>query len=141
MTMRKDSAFNAKVASAPAAATVKPPMAGPTARVRLKPMPFRTMALGRSCLGTVSGVVAEAMARGARNHLRADLAISVTGVAGPGGGSVDKPVGTIWFGIADAHHVVAVQKKLPDFGRERIREMAAATALRLVLEHLQGKSA
>jgi len=91
--------------------------------------------------GAVSGVVAEAMARGARNHLRADLAISVTGVAGPGGGSVDKPVGTIWFGIADAHHVVAVQKKLPDFGRERIREMAAATALRLVLEHLQGKTA
>jgi nicotinamide-nucleotide amidase len=90
--------------------------------------------------GAVSGVVAEAMARGARNHLRADLAISVTGVAGPGGGTTDKPVGTVWFGLADAHGATSVQKRFPDFGRERIREMTAATALRLVLEHLQGKA-
>jgi nicotinamide-nucleotide amidase len=91
--------------------------------------------------GAVSGVVAEAMARGARNHLRADLAVSVTGVAGPGGGTADKPVGTVWFGLADANGATSVQKKFPDFGRDRIREMTAATALRLVLEHLQETSA
>jgi nicotinamide-nucleotide amidase len=90
--------------------------------------------------GAVSGVVAEAMARGARNHLRADLAVSVTGVAGPGGGTADKPVGTVWFGLADAHGTTSVPKRFPDFGRDRIREMTAATALRLVLEHLQGKA-
>jgi nicotinamide-nucleotide amidase len=87
--------------------------------------------------GAVSANVAEAMARGARTHLRADLAISVTGVAGPSGGTSDKPVGTVWFGIADATGTTSVHKKFPDFGRERIREMTAATALRLVLEHVE----
>lgn len=87
--------------------------------------------------GAVSGVVAEAMARGARHHLRADLVVSVTGVAGPGGGSADKPVGTVWFGLATGDGVTSVMKKFPDFGRERIREMTAATALRLLLEHLE----
>jgi nicotinamide-nucleotide amidase len=91
--------------------------------------------------GAVSAVVAEAMARGARHHLRADLTISVTGVAGPGGGTPEKPVGTVWFGLASADGTTSVMKKFPDFGRERIREMTAATALRLLLEHLEGTTA
>jgi nicotinamide-nucleotide amidase len=90
--------------------------------------------------GAVSAVVAEAMARGARQRLGADLAVSVTGVAGPGGGTADKPVGTVWFGLADAQGTKSVHKRFPDFGRDRIREMTAATALRLVLEHLQETS-
>lgn len=88
--------------------------------------------------GAVSSTVAEAMARGVRHQLRADVAVSVTGIAGPSGGTSDKPVGTVWIGIADASGTRSVHKKFPDFGRDRIREMTAATALRAVLEHLQG---
>ncbi|MBT3067315.1 CinA family protein [Rhodoferax sp. U11-2br] len=50
--------------------------------------------------GAVSEPVARAMATGALAHSHAQVAVAVTGVAGPGGGSVDKPVGTVWFGWA-----------------------------------------
>ncbi len=50
--------------------------------------------------GAVSEPVALAMAAGAIAHSKAQVSVSVTGVAGPGGGSVDKPVGTVWFGFA-----------------------------------------
>ena len=88
--------------------------------------------------GAVSAPVAEAMAAGARARLGASLAVSVSGVAGPGGGSADKPVGTVVFGLATPDGVTSVKKKFPDFGRERVREMAAATALRLLLSALTG---
>jgi nicotinamide-nucleotide amidase len=94
--------------------------------------------------GAVSEAVAKAMAQGARERLDADIAVSVTGVAGPGGGSVEKPVGSVWFGLstrrATTTTTTAVLKRFPDFGRERIREMAAATALRLVLDSLDGEA-
>ena len=46
-------------------------------------------------------------------------------------------MGTVWFGLATDDGVTSVMKKFPDFGRERIREMTAATALRMLLEHLE----
>jgi nicotinamide-nucleotide amidase len=51
-------------------------------------------------VGAVSEPVAAAMAEGAIRHSRSDVAVAVTGIAGPGGGSVEKPVGLVWFGCA-----------------------------------------
>jgi nicotinamide-nucleotide amidase len=80
--------------------------------------------------GAVSREVAEAMAIGARQALGADVALSVTGIAGPDGGSEEKPVGTVWIGIASARGVRAMLYQL---GNERpyVRQRAANTALDL----------
>lgn len=87
-----------------------------------------------SAHGAVSAEVAGAMAEGARARFRATWSVAVTGIAGPGGGSSEKPVGLVFFAISGPHGTVATKKRFPDFGRENIREMAAATALRLLLE-------
>ena len=84
--------------------------------------------------GAVSAATATQMAAGAKSALDVDVVIAVTGVAGPGGGSNEKPVGTVFFGLAGPWGVEAVHKKFPDFGRDRVRDMTAATALRMVLD-------
>ena len=68
--------------------------------------------------GAVSGEVADAMARGALAHANVQLALSITGVAGPGGGSVAKPVGTVWLGLAWVH-ARETQEGLPAGGDAR----------------------
>ena len=84
-------------------------------------------------VGAVSAPVAEAMARGARDALQADAAVSVTGLAGPGGDEFGNPVGTVFIGYCDAQ--VNVSKKYLFSGsREEIRTAAIREALRLVLE-------
>lgn len=86
--------------------------------------------------GAVSEPVALAMARGAAERLGADAAVSVTGVAGPGGGSDAKPVGTIWYGVAYEGAVSAHRALLPG-SRHDIRARAAQAALHLLLRRLR----
>jgi nicotinamide-nucleotide amidase len=82
--------------------------------------------------GAVSEAVARAMAAGALAHSAADCALSITGVAGPGGGSVGKPVGTVWFGWATPQGVFSEQRLLTG-DRHAIRLSAAGHALRGLL--------
>ncbi len=90
--------------------------------------------------GAVSAQVAEAMALGALDRSRAQIALSVTGIAGPGGGSAQKPVGLVHFGLARPERpTLLVENRFsgPDGGtmsREKIRRQAALTGLRLLLE-------
>lgn len=91
--------------------------------------------------GAVSAEVATAMAAGARVRFGSTWSVAITGIAGPSGGTADKPVGLVWFAVAGRHGVEATKKRFPDFGRGRIREMAAATALRLLLEKAQADGA
>lgn len=83
-------------------------------------------------VGAVSEAVARRMAEGALARSRADLAVAVTGVAGPGGGSAEKPVGLVWFGLARAGRVVTQRRVFPG-DRAAVRRAAVAEALRLLL--------
>jgi nicotinamide-nucleotide amidase len=81
--------------------------------------------------GAVSEEVARAMAEGARRRLHVDLAVAVTGIAGPGGGTPDKPVGTVWLAVTSAARTEA--RRIVFLGsRREIRERAAQTALYLL---------
>ena len=82
--------------------------------------------------GAVSGECAAAMAEGARRLMKADFAVSVTGIAGPGGGTAEKPVGLVWFGMADAKGAVAGNRIFPG-GRDDVRTAAVEHALGLLL--------
>lgn len=83
--------------------------------------------------GAVSAPVAEAMALGARRALDVDIAVSVTGLAGPGGDEFDNPVGTVFVGYTDSIRTFS-RKFLFDGDRQSIRIQAIEAVLRMVLE-------
>jgi nicotinamide-nucleotide amidase len=78
--------------------------------------------------GAVSEAVVRAMAEGARGHTGAELAVAVSGIAGPDGGSAEKPVGTVWFAWASGAGVHAECLRF-DGGREAVRRQTVAHAL------------
>jgi nicotinamide-nucleotide amidase len=87
--------------------------------------------------GAVSEPVARAMAEGALVHSRTDLAVSVTGVAGPGGGSVAKPVGLVHLGVSRTGGTTLHREfRFGDIGRGEVRMKAVEAALALLLEAL-----
>jgi nicotinamide-nucleotide amidase len=88
--------------------------------------------------GAVSEATAREMAAGALARSKASLAIAVTGIAGPGGGSEDKPVGTVWFGLVRKDGGVAAERRVfDDRGRDYVRQQTVRTALELMLASLE----
>ncbi|NWK55439.1 competence/damage-inducible protein A [Verrucomicrobiaceae bacterium N1E253] len=81
--------------------------------------------------GAVSEPVALAMAQGAREKSSADIAVAVTGIAGPDGGSADKPVGTVWLAVSTSKQNKAVHAYYPR-GRENFKQLVSQKALDLV---------
>lgn len=85
--------------------------------------------------GAVSRETAEAMAKGALANSPADLAVSVTGVAGPGGGSAAKPVGLVHFAAASkAGGLIHREKRFGDIGRAQVRHASVVEALAMLRE-------
>lgn len=86
--------------------------------------------------GAVSEPVARAMAEGGRMAAGVGIAVSATGVAGPGGGTENKPVGLVHFACATAERTVHRKEMYGDLGRQGIRDAAVETALQLVKDVL-----
>jgi len=90
--------------------------------------------------GAVSGETVEAMALGARARLGGDVSVAVSGIAGPGGGTPEKPVGTVWVAVV---HGSDVRSERHQLGRDRetVRARAVAVALNLALRMVRGTTA
>jgi len=90
-------------------------------------------------VGAVSAEVVQAMAHGAQQRSGARFAVAVSGIAGPGGGTVDKPVGTVWIAWADAEQL-HVRRYLFAGDRQAVREQTVAAALEGLLRLTAGEN-
>lgn len=90
--------------------------------------------------GAVSPEVAAAMAEGALERASADLAVGITGVAGPGGGTPDKPVGTVCFALAQRGRKTVAERRQLQGDRERVRVLSAYVALSLIARAVEDAS-
>ncbi len=88
--------------------------------------------------GAVSEESVVEMARGARERFDSDVAAAVTGIAGPGGGTAEKPVGLVWFAIADREGAATAKRRFFVGDRTHVRRSASVHALELVRRHLIG---
>jgi nicotinamide-nucleotide amidase len=91
-------------------------------------------------VGAVSQEVAQALAEGARERLGADVGVGVTGIAGPDGGTPDKPVGTVWFAVRDGGGRSLTRRVHLPGGRFDIRDRSTAVALHMLRRLLLGES-
>ena len=83
--------------------------------------------------GAVSRETAEAMATGALAHAPVDLSVSITGIAGPGGGTAEKPVGLVHFVVASRNgRLIHHERRFGDIGRGRVRHASVAEALAML---------
>jgi nicotinamide-nucleotide amidase len=89
-------------------------------------------------VGAVSPEVAEALARGAAERLGAHVGVGITGIAGPGGGTPDKPVGTVCFGVCGPDGAHSRRMQLPG-GRDDVRDRSTTVAMHLVRRLLRGE--
>jgi len=89
--------------------------------------------------GAVSEPVARAMAQGALLHSRAQWSVAVTGIAGPGGGSADKPVGTVWFAWATPGGLHSECQRF-DGGRAAVRSATVEHSLRTLMDLLHSSA-
>ncbi len=87
--------------------------------------------------GAVSRIVAQALAEGIRKRADASLGVGITGIAGPGGGSPEKPVGLVYIALADQQGTTVREFRFPG-NRERIRFWASQAALELIRRRLRG---
>jgi nicotinamide-nucleotide amidase len=91
--------------------------------------------------GAVSASTAAAMAQGALEHSDADIAVSVTGIAGPGGGSAEKPVGLVHFGAAARDgRLLAREERFGDIGRGEIRRRSVGIAFDMLMQLAESAS-
>ena len=102
------------------------------AKTEMLGVPAETIA----AVGAVSEEVARAMAEGALAHSPAGLTVAVTGVAGPGGGSAEKPVGLVHFGCAMAGGETVHRREIFPGDRSAVREATVRTALEMLLARL-----
>lgn len=87
--------------------------------------------------GSVSEEAAVAMARGARNTLKADIGVAETGITGPTGGNEERPVGTVWIATVGPGERVAAERHVWPEDREGNKRLTAARALEMVLAAAQ----
>jgi PncC family amidohydrolase len=90
--------------------------------------------------GAVSNIVAERMAKGVRTAAGVDIGLSITGIAGPGGGSPEKPVGTVFIGLATTKKAF-IKKFFFSGNRREIRRHSSEEALTMLLDYLEGRLA
>lgn len=106
---------------------------GDTAKNRILDVPADKL----ETLGAVSGAVVEAMAHATRDRFESDMAIAVSGIAGPTGARPGKPVGTVWLAVLGPGHLMDVRRIHVDGDRDTVRRATVEECLAMALEALK----